>query len=228
MLIINFQLHTLFSVRLDEMQSRLVLNRCLKIKGVHDIIKAANLIDNNNDPFRDPQPLREYMDKWNGQSFLDSLELTPAKSVLEIGIGTGRMAAKVALFFLKLSGIDISPKTIRRAKNLSGFKNIEFICADFSEYLFRETFDVIYSSLTMMHFEHKRHFISKIDGLLNRNGIFCLSIDKNSSDSLDMGDYKLKIYPDKIDDIIEYIHSTDMHITKRFETEFVPIITCSK
>ena len=24
------------------------------------------LIDDNNDPFRDPPPLREYMDKWDG------------------------------------------------------------------------------------------------------------------------------------------------------------------
>lgn len=187
------------------------------------------LIDDNNDPFHDPQPLREYMDKWDGQSFIDSMELTHKKSVLEIGIGTGRIAAKVAPLCLRLSGIDISPKTILRAQeNLSGFKNIEFICADFSEYPFGESFDVIYSSLTMMHFENKRHFIFKISELLNRSGIFCLSIDKNSSDSIDMGDYKLKIYPDKIDDIAEYIHLADMHITKRFETEFAHIIVGSK
>lgn len=78
------------------------------------------LIDDNNDPFRDPQPLKEYMGKWDGQLFIDSMHLTPTKKVLEIGIGTGRIAAKVATFCLKLSGIDISPKTIHRAKeNLS-------------------------------------------------------------------------------------------------------------
>lgn len=187
------------------------------------------LIDDNNDPFHDPQPLREYMDKWDGQLFIDSTELTHTKSVLEIGIGTGRIAAKTAPLCLKLSEIDISPKTVRRAKeNLSAFKNIEFICADFSEYPFRETFDVIYSSLTMMHFENKRHFISKVSKLLNKNGIFCLSIDKNSGANIDMGSYKLKIYPDKIDDIAEYIHSADMYITKQFETEFAHIIVSSK
>ncbi len=103
------------------------------------------------------------------------MHLTPIKSVLEIGIGTGRIAAKVAPFCLKLSGIDISPKTIHRAKeNLSNFKNIELICADFSDYIFGETYDVIYSSLVMMHFENKRHFIFKVSELLNGNGIFCL------------------------------------------------------
>lgn len=155
--------------------------------------------------------------------------LTPVKSVLEIGIGTGRIAAKVAPSCRKLLGIDISPKTIRRASgNLSAFGNIEFICADFSDCCLDETFDVIYSSLTMMHFEDKRHFVCKISELLNKDGIFCLSIDKNSNDSIDMGHYKLEIYPDKIDDIVEYVDSTDMHISGRFETEFAHIIICSK
>lgn len=187
------------------------------------------LIDEDNDSFRDPPPLKEYMDKWDGQLFIDSMRLTPTKSVLEIGISTGRIAAKVAPFCRKLFGIDISPKTIRRAKeNLSTFKNIEFICADFSDYCFGETFDVIYSSLTMMHFEDKRHFVCKVSELLNRNGVFCLSIDKNPSGNIDMGHYKLKIYPDKIDDIVEYVDSTDMHISDRFETEFAHVIICSK
>ncbi len=47
------------------------------------------LIDENNDPVRDPEPLREYMDKWDGRQFIDSLQLTKRKSVLEIGVGTG-------------------------------------------------------------------------------------------------------------------------------------------
>ncbi|MDE7176318.1 MAG: class I SAM-dependent methyltransferase [Lachnospiraceae bacterium] len=187
------------------------------------------LIDDNNDPFHDPQPLKEYMDKWDGQLFIDSMHLTSTKKVLEIGIGTGRIAAKVAPFCLKLSGIDISPKTINRAKeNLSDFNNIEFICADFSDYIFAETFDVIYSSLSLMHFENKRHFIFRVSELLNRNGTFCLSVDKNSNDSIDMGDYKLKIYPDKIDDLKEYIVLSNMYISSQFETEFAHILICSK
>lgn len=187
------------------------------------------LIDDNNDPFRDSQPLKEYMDKWDGQLFIDSMHLTPTKKVLEIGMGTGRIAAKVAPFCLKLSGIDISPKTIHRAKeNLSNFKNIEFICADFSNYIFAETFDVIYSSLALMHFENKRNFIIKVSDLLNKNGTFCLSIDKNTNDSIDMGDYKLKIFPNKIDDITEHITLANMYISSQFETEFAHILVCSK
>lgn len=187
------------------------------------------LIDDNNDPFRDPPPLRKYMDKWDGQVFIDSMRLSRTKKVLEIGIGTGRIAAKVAPLCVKLVGIDISPKTIKRAKeNLSDFNNIEFVCANFSDYVFDETFDVIYSSLTMMHFEDKQQIIVKVNELLNENGIFCLSIDKNLNDYIDMSDYKLKIYPDNLDNISKYINLTEMNIINQFETDFAYIFICMK
>lgn len=187
------------------------------------------LIDDNNDPFRDPPPLRKFMDKWDGQVFIDSMRLSRTKKVLEIGIGTGRIAAKVAPLCVKLVGIDISPKTIKRAKeNLSDFNNIEFVCANFSDYVFDETFDVIYSSLTMMHFEDKQQIIVKVNELLNENGIFCLSIDKNLNDYIDMSDYKLKIYPDNLDNISKYINLTEMNIINQFETDFAYIFICMK
>ena len=34
---------------------------------MRDVIEHYNkLIDENNDPARDPKPLRDYMDKWDG------------------------------------------------------------------------------------------------------------------------------------------------------------------
>lgn len=100
------------------------------------------LIEEGNDPFFDPLPLQEYMDKWDGKKFIDSMQLSERKSVLEIGIGTGRIAARVAPHCRRLLGIDISPKTVERAReNLFDFQNVELVCADFSEYAFSETFE---------------------------------------------------------------------------------------
>lgn len=78
------------------------------------------LIDEGNDPYRDPPVLQAYMDNWDGQPFLDALELTRDKSVLEIGIGTGRLAARAAPRCARLTGIDLSPKTIARAREKPG------------------------------------------------------------------------------------------------------------
>ena len=187
------------------------------------------LIEEQNDPFRDPPVLQEYMSKWDGEPFLEALELSKDKSVLEIGIGTGRIAVKVAPCCLKMTGIDISPKTIERAKdNLNEYSNISFICGDFNGHEFDETFDVIYSSLTMMHFENKEAVINKIDKLLNDNGIFCLSIDKNQSEYIDMGTRKIKVYPDTLDNITLIIEETAMSVVNVIETDNAYIIVSRK
>ena len=187
------------------------------------------LIEEQDDPFRDPPALQEYMCKWDGKPFWESLELSKDKSVLEIGIGTGRIAVKVAPFCLNLTGIDISPKTIERAKdNLKEHSNISFICGDFNSYEFGETFDVIYSSLTMMHFKNKAEVITKIDKLLNDNGIFCLSIDKNQREYIDMKIRKIKVYPDTPDNIISLICETAMSVVKVIETDNAYIIVSRK
>ena len=95
------------------------------------------LVDENNDPVHDPKQLRDYMNKWDGGLFLNSMELDQFKSVLEIGCGTGRLAVQVAPLCAKFCGIDISPKTIQRAKeNLSMSNNVMLICDDFMEHSF--------------------------------------------------------------------------------------------
>ena len=40
------------------------------------------LIEENNDPFRDPPALRKHMETWDGPAFLELMELDPSKTVL--------------------------------------------------------------------------------------------------------------------------------------------------
>ena len=93
---------------------------------INNIIKHYDtLIGLDNDPARDPEPLKEYMDKWDGQEFIDTLQLDDKKSILEIGVGTGRLGIRVASLCKYFVGIDISPKTIERAKeNFKKFNNV--------------------------------------------------------------------------------------------------------
>ncbi len=87
----------------------------LKISDV--ISHYDSLINQDNDPVHDPEPLKAYMDKWDGDSFIEKLYLEDNKKVLEIGVGTGRLAVKTAPLCKEFYGIDISPKTIERAKS---------------------------------------------------------------------------------------------------------------
>ncbi len=186
-----------------------------------NVIEHYNkLIDENNDPVYDPEPLKEYMNKWDGQVFIDAMKLDKSKTVLEIGVGTGRLALKTIPLCKEFFGIDISPKTIERASyNLSQYQNIELICADFITCDFNTTFDIVYSSLTFMHIQEKQECIHKIYSLLNPKGYLILSIDKNQNEYIDYGDRKIKIYPDNPDKIKEYFINSGLTLLDCIETE---------
>lgn len=187
------------------------------------------LIEEENDPVRDPEPLRAYMDKWDGARFIECMALDKSKSVLEIGVGTGRLALRTAPLCGDFCGIDLSPKTVGRAReNLAGLENTELICADFLEYAFGRRFDVIYSSLTFLHIADKRHAIRKAADLLNDSGRFVLSIDKNPGKTIDMGTRKIGIYPDTPEETEKNIISAGMRIAKWYETEFAFVFTAEK
>ena len=186
------------------------------------------LIDENNDPVCDPEPLKAYMDKWDGSEFISKLNLNKQSSVLEIGVGTGRLAVRTAPLCGRFCGIDISPKTINKAKeNLKEYNNVKLVLGDFLSYSFAHTFDVIYSSLTFMHIEDKQAAIDKVATLLSDGGKFVLSIDKNQDEYIDTGASKIKIYPDNPNVISSCIKNTEMTIKDSFETEFAYIF-CAK
>lgn len=185
------------------------------------------LIDLDNDPFRDPPELREYMDKWDGQAFLDAMSLSGSESVLEIGVGTGRLATRVIPLCGSFYGIDISEKTVDRAKeNLP--VDVSLICGDFLAYDFGRSFDVIYSSLTMMHFKDKHAFLAKVAAALNDAGRFVLSIDKNQSEYIDMGEHRLHVYPDEPAHIARCAKAARLTIERQFETEFAHVLVMRK
>lgn len=183
------------------------------------------LIDDGQDPVFDPKPLKEYMNKWDGQGFIDEMCLDKTKSVLEIGVGTGRLAVKVVDLCKKFTGIDISQKTIAKAKENLG--EVTLICGDFLEYDFSEKFDVIYSSLTFLHIEKKQKAFDIVSSVLNDNGRFVLSIDKNQDELLDAGFSKIRVFPDNPTDIKNYANKSFLKLLKEYETEFAYIFVFS-
>ena len=196
----------------------------------NDIIRHYNLlIEENNDPVRDPKPLKDYMDKWDGQVFIDKMKLDKDKSVLEIGVGTGRLAVKTAILCKDYCGIDISPKTIYRAKeNLANYKNIKLICDNFLSHHFNSLYDVVFSSLTFMHIHEKQNAINKVACLLKNGGRFVLSIDKSQEDFIDMGTRKITIFPDSPTEIKHCILNAGLDLVECFETELAHIFVAKK
>lgn len=74
------------------------------------------LIEEGNDPVHDLPSLKAYMEKWDGPEFMKELKIRESSRVLEVGVGTGRLAMKAIPFCHFFTGIDLSPKTIQRAE----------------------------------------------------------------------------------------------------------------
>ena len=76
--------------------------------------------------------------------------------------------------------------------------------------------------------QNKQSAIAKISSLLNTDGNFLLSIDKNPSDFIDTGASKLKIYPDTPAEILSCLNSAKLTLTDRYETDFAIIFSARK
>ncbi len=186
------------------------------------------LIEENNDPVYDNVKLKTYMNKFDGECFKHALLPLEEKTVLEIGVGTGRLAKIYAPQCCEFTGIDISQKTIERAKENLKEIDCSLICADFLNYKFSQKFDVIYSSLTFMHIKDKKKAINKIYSLLNDKGKFVLSITKNQDKILDYGTRQVEIYQNNLSDIKNYIENASLSVLNVFETELAFIIESIK
>ena len=125
------------------------------------------LIDEGDDPVFDAPSLRAYMDGWDGAFFVERVIQEKPQTVLEIGVGTGRLALRIAPVCARFYGVDISPKTVVRAKNnLRAIQSVTLLCADFLEWETEEKFDAVYSSLTFFHIQDKERAVKKVAGLL--------------------------------------------------------------
>ena len=175
------------------------------------------LLENGNDPVTDPPALRAYMDGYDGEPFVQELLASPLSSVLEIGCGTGRMAERIIQKTGSFLGIDLSPKSVEKAK--SRFPSTRFLCGDFLTYPFNERFSLIFSTLAFMHIEHKKSAIEKIFSLLKKSGKFVLCIDQDTRTVVDTGYSAVTVYPDDPQETERLFNAVGFQTVKIQKTE---------
>ena len=187
------------------------------------------LIDEGNDPVLDPPALAAYMDGWDGGPFIDALCLDGTQDVLEIGVGTGRLALRVADLCRTFTGVDISEKTIvRAAEHLAAYPQVQLICADFLAWETPARFDVIYASLTFQHFADKRAAAQKVAQLLRPGGRAVISLNKDASGVIDYGTRVIPVFPDDPAVLAALMEDAGMAVQSIRETAFAHIITAVK
>lgn len=105
------------------------------------------------------------------KTLLNLLKIKPNDSILEIGSGTGSLLQKIENKYdvNYLTGIDISPQMIEKAKNK--LNNIKFIKSFFEDYETNKKYDIIIMSYTLTIIKHDHlKIIKKAKDLLKNGG----------------------------------------------------------
>ena len=112
---------------------------------------------------------------------LDNVEI---KSAMEFGCGTGLIAFNLVDKIKNLTLIDNSEEMIQVVnKKISdfNFKNVKSICDNITDMKINDTYDVIYSSMSLHHIVNVKKIIRKLYYLLNVNGVLCI-VDLDEED----------------------------------------------
>jgi 2-polyprenyl-3-methyl-5-hydroxy-6-metoxy-1,4-benzoquinol methylase len=143
---------------------------------VPDLQKAANVDWFYNNPWR----RREYINMVFGDYLRFAkrhLPKSPAR-ILEIGSGLGHMSLELARAGHRVTGLELSPESVRIAqeyysqlnKEDRGSGSVEYVNADFQDWKTAEPFDAVCFFLTLHHFEKPDAVIDHVRRLLKPSG----------------------------------------------------------
>ena len=113
-----------------------------------------------------------------------SLDKIKIKSAMEFGCGTGLISFNLVDKIKNLTLIDNSEEMIQVVnKKISDydFQNIKSICDNITDMKINDTYDVIYSSMSLHHIVDVKDLINKLYKLINNNGVLCI-VDLNEED----------------------------------------------
>ena len=145
---------------------------------------------------------------------LDVLGKVAGKSILDIGSGTGRLAAKLSSFDARVTGIDISEKMVDISSRRC-LRNAEFIQSDVLDFRPSQPFDIVVSAFTFCYIEDKRQAFSRIFGFLEVGGIFALLATSQIRDTIaksTKGLIEAPFFPNQPEDLSSLMEETGFAI----------------
>lgn len=113
-------------------------------------------------------------------ALLEKARENPKLKLLDVGCGPGSISLGLAKRMPEghLTGIDLSPTTLNKAKELAkdqGLTNVSFQQANVYELPFEDgTFDVVHTHQTLIHCEHALSAIKEMVRVTKKGGIVCM------------------------------------------------------
>jgi trans-aconitate methyltransferase len=103
-----------------------------------------------------------------GASLIELLDPREGERVLDIGCGTGHLAAKIASRGAEVIGIDKSQDMVEQARRL--YPDLRFEVVDATGFHFDEPFDAVFSNATIHWIKDQDALTSRIFGALRSGG----------------------------------------------------------
>ena len=104
------------------------------------------------------------------EDLLGLLTAKPGEKILDIGCGTGHMAAKIAESGALVTGLDRSPEMVRQAQ--AAYPGIRFEVGDATAIPLGGPFDAVFSNATLHWIKEPERTVAEISRLLRPGGRF--------------------------------------------------------
>lgn len=115
----------------------------------------------------------KYWDSFEKNHLTPYIEQSKGKKVLDAGAGTGRLSLKLFEAGAQVTALDISPEMLAKLQSKNG--EIETVEGNIEHMPFpNDTFDMVFSSLTLVHLKKIDRFMDECYRVLKDNGLFIL------------------------------------------------------
>jgi trans-aconitate methyltransferase len=101
---------------------------------------------------------------------VDLLDPQPGERILDLGSGTGHLAAQIAARGAAVTGLDTSVSMIAQARQ--NYPRLKFVLADARNFKFDEPFDAVFSNAMLHWIPEAERVIASVAGALRPGGRF--------------------------------------------------------
>jgi trans-aconitate 2-methyltransferase len=105
-----------------------------------------------------------------GENLLKLLSPQPGERILDLGCGTGQLTEKIALAGSEVTGIDLAPDMIEKARH--NYPHLQFTVADARNFQVEQPFDAVFSNAVLHWIPEPDAVISCIRQALKPRGRF--------------------------------------------------------